>query len=160
MSTDTYLYLIRHGEAKNKVEDPERGLTERGATNAKKAGLFLKQLQNKIKSIRHSGKKRAEQTARILADELGYDVPVETCEGLSPNDDISIIKEEIKKGQQDSIVIVGHLPHLSRLVSDLLTEDQYREIIHFRNVAIACLAGENQDWNLEWMVTPEIMGEF
>jgi phosphohistidine phosphatase len=159
MSTETYLYLIRHGEAKNKVEDPERGLTERGAANAKKAGGFLKQLQNKITLICHSGKKRAEQTARILADELGYDVPVETSEGLSPNDDISIIKKEIKEGQQSSMVIVGHLPHLSRLVSDLLTEDQYREIIHFGNVAIACLAGENQGWNLEWMVTPEIMDE-
>jgi phosphohistidine phosphatase len=159
MSTDTYLYLIRHGEAKSNEEDPERGVTERGATNAKKAGGFLNQLQIKVTSIRHSGKKRAEQTAQILATAMGYDAPVEVCNGLNPNDDISIIKKEIKKAQQDSIIIVGHLPHLSRLASDLLTDDQNNEIIHFRNVGIVCLAGENQNWKLEWMVTPEIIGE-
>lgn len=161
MGTDTYLYLIQHGEAKSKEEDPERGLTDRGAANAKKAGAFLKQLEHKITSIRHSGKKRAEQTAQILADEIGHNIPVEICSGLAPTDDISIIRKEIKTMQQDSIIIVGHLPHLSRLASDLLTNDQDREIIHFRNARIVCLTSdsETQTWKLEWMVTPEIMYE-
>ena len=161
MGMDMYLYLIQHGEAKSEAEDPKRGLTERGAANAKKAGAFLKQLQRKITSICHSGKKRAEQTAQILADEMGHNIPVEICSGLAPNDDISIIKREIETMGQDSIIIVGHLPHLSRLASDLLTNDQDREIIHFRNAGIVCLAGENenQNWKLEWMVIPEIMFE-
>lgn len=152
-----YLYLIRHGEAKNKEDDPERGLSDIGTKNAKKAGVFLRQLKCKALLILHSGKKRAEQTARILVESIGQKIPVKKFEGLAPSDNISIIKEEIEKVRQDSIVIVGHLPHLSMLASDLLTGDQCREIISFRNLGIICLAGENQNWRLEWMVTPDIL---
>lgn len=157
------LYLIRHGEAKSKEEDPERGLTDVGAANARKAGNFLKKVlsQSKHASIWHSGKKRAEQTAQIAAETLKHDVPVETRAGLAPNDDISIIKKEIETVRLDSLVIVGHLPHLSRLASALLTGDQEREIIHFQNVCIVCLAAEGgggfQKWVLQWMVVPTII---
>lgn len=158
-----YLYLIRHGEAKSKEEDPERGLTDIGAANARKAGIFLKKvlLKDKHVSIWHSGKKRAEQTAQIAAEALKHDVPVEIREGLAPEDDISIIKKEIETLRLDALVIVGHLPHLSRLASALLTGDQEREIIHFRNVCIVCLAvegqGEFRGWTLEWMVVPDLI---
>jgi phosphohistidine phosphatase len=157
------LYLIRHGEAKSKEEDPGRGLTDVGAANAQRAGNFLKKvlLQNKHASIWHSGKKRAEQTARIVAETLKHDIPVETRKGLAPNDDISIIKKEIETVRQDALVIIGHLPYLSRLASALLTGDQEREIIHFRNVCIVCLAaegeGEFRSWALQWMVVPNII---
>ncbi len=151
------LYLIQHGEAKSKQEDPERPLTDIGAENIKKTAAFFKQLPKEIDLIWHSGKKRAEQTAEILDETLGTDIQVEICEGLGPNDDISIIIEKIETAEQDSIALVGHLPHLSRLSSELLTGNQEMEIIRFKNAGIVCLLGELQDWELEWMITPDII---
>ncbi len=161
-----YLYLIRHGEAKEIVEDPERGLTGQGTANARKTGNFLKkslvESKNKILSIRHSGKKRAEQTARIVAETLHGDIPVEFQRGLAPNDDISIIGEELKTFRLGSLVIVGHLPHLPRLVSNLLADDERRSFVHFPPAGMACLSSttgnEPGGWILEWMVTPETIG--
>lgn len=152
-----FLYLIQHGEAKSKEEDPERPLTDRGAANAKKSALFFKSLQKEIDAIWHSGKKRAEQTAEIMAEALGADDRIETCGGMAPNDDISTMKEKIETSGVDCILLVGHLPHLSRLASDLLTGNQEREVIHFRNAGIVCLFREERDWVLAWMVTPDIL---
>lgn len=161
-----YLYLIRHGEAKDAAEDPERGLTDPGAADARKMGNFLKKTlvdtKTKILSIQHSGKKRAEQTARIVAQALRLDIPVEFHRGLAPNDDISIIKEELITLHLGSLVIVGHLPHLSRLASSLLADDERRDVVHFPPAGMACLrfTGDNEtgSWALEWMVTPEMTG--
>jgi phosphohistidine phosphatase len=161
-----YLYLIQHGEAKTKEEDPERGLTDEGAANAEKAGNFLKKMltesKTRIISIWHSGKTRAEQTARIIAKTLRCDTPLEQCGGLNPDDDISIIRQKLKSLHLGAFIIVGHLPHLSKLASDLLANDQRQLIIRFRNAGIVCLTftGDNEfrNWTLEWMVTPEIMG--
>lgn len=150
------LYLIQHGEAKSKQEDLERPLTAKGIENIKKTARFFKQSKG-IDLIWHSGKKRAEQTAEILKETMGTDVHMEICQGLAPNDDISIIKEKIETAEQDSIALVGHLPHLSRLASELLTGNQEMEIIRFKNAGIVCLLGEIQDWELEWIVTPEII---
>lgn len=151
------LYLIQHGEAKSKQEDPERPLTAIGAENIKKTARFFKQLPKEIDLIWHSGKKRAEQTAEILEETQGTAIPVEICEGMAPNDDISIIKEKIATAEQDAIALVGHLPHLSRLASELLTGNQEMEIIRFRNAGIVCLLGEIHDWELEWIITPEVI---
>lgn len=152
-----HLYLVQHGEAKSKEEDPERRLNNTGMANAQKAGNFLKQQQIEISIIIHSGKKRAEQTAQIIADTIGKTIPFETREGLAPMDDISFIKTEIKKAEQSSMMIVGHMPHLSRLASDLLTENKERGVILFRNAGIVCFSNEYGTWQLEWMVTPGII---
>jgi len=151
------LFLIQHGEAKSKQEDPERPLTDIGIENIKKTAAFLKKLPKEIHLIWHSGKKRAEQTAEIFKETLGTDILMEICEGLAPNDDISIIKENIETAEQDAIALVGHLPHLSRLASELLTGNREMEIIRFRNAGIVCLLGEIQDWELEWMITPDLI---
>jgi len=151
------LYLIQHGEAKSELEDPERPLTAQGTENIKKTARFFKQLSKGIDLIWHSGKKRAEQTAAILKETLGTGIHMEICAGLAPNDDISIIKEKIETAEQDSIALVGHLPHLSRLASDLLTGKREMEIIRFKNAGIVCLSGESQDWKLEWIITPGIV---
>jgi phosphohistidine phosphatase len=152
------LYLIQHGEAKSSEEDPDRPLTDAGASDTKKIAAFFKKLKKEINVIWHSDKKRAEQTAEILADVLDAKDRLESWEdGMAPKDDIATVKKKIEKSDQDSIALVGHLPHLSRLASDLLTGNQYREVVHFKNAGIVCLSDENESWQVEWIVTPEIV---
>ena len=62
------LYLVQHGEAEPKEANPERPLTEKGLSDVKKAASLLANSVLKVDMILHSGKKRAEQTARTIAD--------------------------------------------------------------------------------------------
>ena len=61
------LYLVQHGEAKSEAEDPERSLTKRGEEETGKVSVAAKRLSIRPSKIHHSGKKRAEQTAGIIA---------------------------------------------------------------------------------------------
>ncbi|HUX21602.1 MAG TPA: histidine phosphatase family protein, partial [Spirochaetia bacterium] len=65
------LYLIRHGEAKDSGEDPKRDLSAQGEHHAAQAGEFLARHGISIDTIWHSGKRRAEHTARIIAAAIG-----------------------------------------------------------------------------------------
>ncbi|MCP5049835.1 MAG: phosphohistidine phosphatase SixA [bacterium] len=155
------LYLIQHGEAKSKAEDPERSLTPQGEANARRAGDFFSRWSARHEPtdmvVLHSGKKRAVQTARIVLEAVEGNIPIETHNALAPNDDVTIIQKEIEKTGKEAIVLVGHLPHLSRLASKLLTGNHENETVQFKNAGIVCLAYREEIWTLEWMVTPDIM---
>lgn len=147
------LYLIQHAQAKDKHEDPERALTEQGVETIKKTATFFKSRQPGLQEIWHSGKKRASQTALILCEALGGQIPLKTKENLAPNDDVSYLVRELENIDYD-LAIVGHLPFLSKLTSALLSSS--REAVAFKNAGIVCLSG-NPDWVLEWIVTPELI---
>jgi phosphohistidine phosphatase len=57
---------------------------------------------------------------------------------------------------QGPLMLVGHLPHLSRLASSLLVGDPAKEIIRFRMGAIVCLVKVEGRWLLGWVLTPEL----
>jgi len=88
---------------------------------------------------------------------LGEPAPLLLHEGLSPNDAPEPIAEEIEKTGQD-LMIVGHLPFLSRLAGLLLTGNPLAEPAAFEKASVVCLR-QNEDgrWQLSWMVTPDIL---
>jgi len=57
---------------------------------------------------------------------------------------------------REPLMLVGHLPHLSRLASSLLVGDPAREIIRFRMGGIVCLVKGETGWLLAWILTPEL----
>ena len=54
------LYLVQHGEAKSKAEDPQRPLTERGREDVARVATFATKAGSQVRQIRHSGKRRLE----------------------------------------------------------------------------------------------------
>jgi phosphohistidine phosphatase len=76
-------------------------------------------------------------------------------DGLAPADDPGRAKSEVEAAREP-LMLVGHLPHLSRLASLLLVGDPGREIIRFRNGAIVCLVQAEGRWLLQWVLTPEL----
>ena len=150
------LYLVQHANAASKEADPERPLTDQGQRDIQQVAAFIKPLNLSVDYLWHSGKKRAEQTARILADAIKINKEPAARDGLNPNDNVVTLKDELSTGQQD-IMIVGHLPFLSKLTSLLLTGSESANIIAFKQAGIVCLnhPDENQ-WQLEWMIIPEI----
>jgi len=151
------LYLVRHGEAKPKEEDPERHLTLRGLAEAKQVAKFLKPLGLKVDAIWHSGKPRAAETAEAIALAVRLAEGLEVRSDLAPEDDVLPVAREIQRSGKD-IMIVGHLPFLDCLASQLLVKDAEAELIEFRKGAVVCLDyGDDRSWRLAWMITPEIL---
>ncbi|MBS3821416.1 MAG: phosphohistidine phosphatase SixA [Planctomycetes bacterium] len=150
------LYLVQHGEAKDKSEDPDRPLTEKGRNDVTRVGELLAKTMLQVRAIWHSGKTRAMETARILS------VYVEAAEGtieqsdLGPTDDVEPVCETLETAGTD-VMIVGHLPFLDRLASLLVADDDEAESIAFQKGGVLCLQREDDNWSVAWMITPDIL---
>ena len=107
------LYLVQHGQAKTKEEDPERPLTDQGVDDASGvARRAVDDLGVRPARLLHSGKTRARQTADIWGGLLG--AAVEEVDALAPNDDPTTWQAQVA-AEADDLLLVGHLPHLARL---------------------------------------------
>jgi phosphohistidine phosphatase len=152
------LYLVQHGEAKPESEDPERPLTERGRREVERVARHAARTGARPAEIRHSGRRRAEETAALLARHLRPARGVRAVAGLGPNDDPAATREAIER-EAEPLCIVGHLPHLSRLASLLLAGDPEREILAFRMGGMVYLERADGRWRVRWAVVPEVAPE-
>jgi phosphohistidine phosphatase len=149
------LYLVQHGEARSELEDPERSLTPRGEEETRKISEATKRLRFRPSKIYHSGKKRAEQTAGIIAAAL--DLPAQMGQRLNPNDNIRPWAERISAEAGD-LMIVGHLPFLEKLASFLVCGDEGAKAVLFRYSAIVCLEKKEAGrWAVDWVLKPEMV---
>ena len=151
-----FLYILRHGDAKPKHEEPERVLSPGGRQEVEAVSRVFSRLNPQIDAIWHSGKARAEQTADILGAHLRRKGRVEAHPGLDPNDPVQPLVEEI--GQRDSnLVIVGHLPYLGKLISVLILGKE-QNLLDLPSAGLVCLENINGTWILDWFLTPELLG--
>lgn len=151
------LYLVRHGDALDAKVDAERPLSEVGREQVSAQAQFLAGLDVGIARVCHSGKPRARQTAEILAAALAPAAPVEELAGLAPNDPVAPLVEQLA-GWRDDSLIAGHLPHLGRLATALLTGRDLTGGLDFAPAATACLARDEEGrWSLLWLVDPALL---
>lgn len=150
-----HLYLVQHGEAKPETEDPARPLTDRGREEVERVARHAVALGLDVAEIRHSGKLRARQTAELLAEHLWPIRGIREIGGLAPTDDPGTARTEVEAAEEP-VMLVGHLPHLSRLASSLLLGDPGKEILRFRMGAMVCLVRAEPGWALQWILTPEL----
>jgi len=155
------LYLMQHGEALSKAENPERPLNTQGRENVGKVAAFLAQAGVHIEQIRHSGKCRAAETAALMAEVMIPDQrqrqnAVVSVSGLNPNDDVQPVADLLRREMNDSM-LVGHLPFLNRLAGYLLTGDPERTLVQFKNAGVVCLDYQQEAWTVAWSVIPELL---
>jgi phosphohistidine phosphatase len=147
------LYLVQHGEAKSEADDPERSLTIQGEEETRRISDAAKRLGLHPSRIYHSGKKRAEQTAGIIAEAL--DLSIQLAQGLNPNDDVRPWAERISRELED-LMIVGHLPFLEKLASFLVRGDEEAKAVIFRYSAIVCLEKKgSESWAVDRVIKPD-----
>ena len=146
------LYLVQHGKAASEVEDPARPLTEEGRDEVQRVAASVAKLNLQVSTIYHSGKLRAKQTAELFAHVLAP-ASVEEIEGLAPLDDPAVAKALIERTDQP-LMLVGHLPHLSRLASALTVTEH--EVVKFQMGGVVALVQTEPGWQVAWMLTPEI----
>jgi phosphohistidine phosphatase len=150
-------YLVQHGKSKSAEEDPNRGLTDEGREEVARMAKLLCGLRCSVSLIQHSGKARAEQTAHIFSEFMRNSGGTYSMDGLSPTDD-PLMTANFLKIYDDDIMIVGHLPHLERLTSLLLTDTPDRRPVQFSNGGVVCLdKAPDGTWSLLWAVHPELV---
>lgn len=122
------LLVIRHGIAGDADEfaatgrsDDERPLTEKGSREMKHVGAGLRALVKKIDLLTTSPLVRARQTAVIVAG--AFDMAVgEVTEVLRPTASLETFADWAgATSPSGMLAIVGHDPHLSRLVTWLVS---------------------------------------
>ncbi len=150
--------LVQHGEAKSKDEDPIRPLSEEGFRDSEKIAAWIGKHSFTVTEIRHSGKKRAEETAMIFAHHLSPVHGTISVPGLNPNDDVHPVAESLSE-LEDPVMIVGHLPFLNKLAGLLLAGDPERNVVSFTNSGVVCLEKEKYQWSVAWIVIPDLLFE-
>jgi phosphohistidine phosphatase len=152
-----HLYLVQHGAAKSEAEDPHRGLSDDGRRSVERVAHYLAPLPLGLDRIEHSEKLRARQTAEILAACLRPVEGTHEIAGLAPNDDVEPVCVRLQK-ESRNLMLVGHLPHLSRLVSRLLGLDRNRAVVRFQMAGVVRLdRDEAGQWEVCWVFPPELV---
>jgi phosphohistidine phosphatase len=152
------LYLMQHGEARPEEEDPARPLTDRGRGEVERVARAAARLELGIVQVAHSGKLRGRQTAEIVASLLEPPPSLGEMDGLGPKDDPRTAAQAVAAASGPQL-LVGHLPHLSRLASLLILSNEDAPVVAFRMAGLVCLSGGEDGWRLAWALVPEMIRE-
>jgi len=149
------LYLVQHGDALGKAQDPLRPLSEKGLQDVRSMASFLADRGIRPARVIHSGKARAMETAQLLSGGEVEEIDI----GLAPNDPTEPVKNLIESWDED-VMIVGHLPFMGRLVAHLVGGTPDADMVSFEPGTVVCLKkGEEGNWSLHWMLRPSLLGE-
>lgn len=146
------LYFVQHGIAHPEDVDPTRSLSDIGIDEVRRVAAYLKDHHIVITKIYHSGKFRAQQTARLFAEALAIDNIAE-IKGLNPNDDPDQLINQLT---EDAVMYVGHLPNIAHLVTQLISGDKNKPALKFQNAAVACIEIDTSSAGLKWFITPNM----
>jgi phosphohistidine phosphatase len=156
------LLLLRHAIAvdpgtSDVSDDSERPLTKEGEKKMRRIARTMRALELPIDLILTSPFVRARQTAQIVAEE--FEKPLESTSFLEPGQSLEKLVSLVQRRSKHagSIVLVGHEPSLSTLISVLIGGDA--------NIGIALKKGGlcrlhadafhyGRCATLQWLLTP------
>jgi phosphohistidine phosphatase len=122
------LSLLRHGIAADRggaeyENDSERPLTPKGDRRMRRIGKGIQAVGLSYDLILSSPYLRAKQTAEIVAQVLSAPEGVMLAETLTPEGNPRQLIEALRTDHRErqDVLLVGHEPSLSRLISTLLT---------------------------------------
>lgn len=160
------LYFLRHAIAVERgtpgyESDSERPLTAKGASRMRKIAEGMKSLELEYDLILTSPYVRARSTAEIVADVFKCKKRLRITRNLVNGDDAALIGELTDSyGKNREILLVGHEPHMSHLISVLLTGSENSDIIMKKGglckLSIPELRYERCA-TLEWLLTPRVL---
>lgn len=122
------IYLLRHGLAVEPgtpgyEDDAERPLLPKGQRRLRKAAGAMDAMELSFDAILSSPLRRARQTAEIVARELKLKKQLRFSDALAPGGSVKDLLRQLNelKPAPENVLLVGHEPCLSRLVSLLVT---------------------------------------
>jgi phosphohistidine phosphatase len=161
------LHILRHGVAVERgspkfENDSERPLTREGEKQLRKTSRSLKEMKLDFDLILSSPLLRAKQTAEIVAKNLKLKKRLKFSDELKPDGSVKNLFRQLNelKPAPDNILLVGHEPYLSRLIS-LLVSGGESAAIDFKKGGLCKLEVEKlrtgKCATLAWLLTPKQM---
>ncbi|QLF92301.1 phosphohistidine phosphatase SixA [Pseudomonas sp. ABC1] len=113
------LWLLRHGEAERRTShDPDRHLTDEGRQEVARNARRL--LGESLQVILVSPYRRAQQTAEVVRQVLGYEGLCETHDWLIPDADPAEALRQLDLRTEANILLVTHQPFVGELAGWLI----------------------------------------
>lgn len=153
------LYCVRHGQAeKFPNEKGEQPLTPEGREEIQHLAKHLEKMGIKVSCVLHSGKLRAKETTEILSPSiLLKGCKPEIYSLLGTDQPVQSLIDEIQNWQDD-MMLVGHMPFISQLVSALVLGNDATQIIRFLPGTVVCLDRyEENRWVIDWAIRAEVI---
>lgn len=159
------LYVLRHGEAAEhgdpRYRESERPLTPKGVQRTKQLAHMLREKEVSFDRIFSSPLTRTRQTAEIVARRMEMDF--ECTDALTPSGSMKSLIEQIDmlRPMPGSVLLVGHEPYLSGLISllciggpDLPIRLKKGTLVRLEAERLTC----GRCATLEWILTPRLAG--
>ncbi len=143
--------LVHHADAVDPLIDPQRPLSDVGRAQAVSVANALLAREVKPECIWHSGKLRARQTAEAIRRTCNPLAEFAAIRGLLPDDPPEWIRDRLTT-ESRTVVLVGHLPHLPRVVHTLLRNTEEWKADFPLHGAIA-LEEVDEGWVERWRLT-------
>ena len=162
------LYVLRHGLAVDHgaagyPNDKDRPLTPKGKRKLRKIANAMEALKLQFDLILSSPYTRARQTAEIVAECLNQRRKLEFSEDLVPSGSAEDLIQYLNrlKSRTEDVMLVGHEPYLSSLISLLVSGDSDCRVV-MKKGGLCKLSAESLKHGrcaaLEWLLTPKQMG--
>ncbi|MGR3887720.1 phosphohistidine phosphatase SixA [Pseudomonas sp. 1152_12] len=140
------LWVLRHGEAEGHARtDAERNLTEQGRDEVLRSAAQL--IGQPISAIFASPYVRAQQTAHLVRDALGFEPDIHTVAWLTPDSNPVQVLEKLDT--DDNVLLVSHQPLVGSLISFL----QYGHLRQPQPMYTASLAELEGDYPLAGLMS-------
>jgi phosphohistidine phosphatase len=161
------IYVLRHGIAVERgtegfEKDSERPLTGKGRRQLRKSAAAMKRMNLRFDLILSSPYTRARQTAEIVAEELKLKKRLKLSDALRYENDPEAMIAEIAglKSKPKNLLLVGHEPYLSHLISRLISGNGDMAI-DFKKGGLCKLEKSEgtASAHLAWLLTPKLMKE-
>ena len=152
---DSLIYLVHHADAEPRGVDPQRPLTPAGQAAARGLASRVAARGARPVEIWHSGKLRARQTGeafRLACQPLAQFTMVR---GLQPADPSDIMADELA-GETRDLMLVGHMPHIARLLRRLI--GRVGEDVAFPPHGVVAVEPYGNGWREAWRLSPEPAG--
>ncbi|MBN2467364.1 MAG: phosphohistidine phosphatase SixA [Deltaproteobacteria bacterium] len=143
------LYLVQHGKSLPKDQDPDQNLSEEGISVVEAIAERAAEWGITVSSIRHSGKRRARETAELIGLRLNPENGLQEQAGLNPLDDVSAVARDLTS--DDNLMLVGHLPFMEKLTAYLIIGTTEPLVFKFQNGGIVCLDQDPE--TKKWFIT-------
>lgn len=109
------LWILRHGEAQNRARtDAERELTDNGRAEVLSSAASL--MGQPLRWIIASPFVRAQQTAELVRQALGFSEAVVTVPWLTPDSDPRKVLDNLDLYASDNVLVVSHQPLVGSLI--------------------------------------------
>ena len=147
------LYIAHHGDAVAPQENPMRPLSPAGREQVRHLAGEAAARGAKPQAIWHSGKLRARQTAEAYWRACNPLAQFTAERGLLPGDPPAWIADRLLAADGE-LMVVGHMPHLPRLLRLLLTGDVDAHAVEFPLNGVVCVEERAGAWTECWRLSP------